>query len=151
MTTYDEAVGGDQGLPAYAPTPKLLVRSLDLYELGKALVDGNDEVFSADDLIHVFKIPKNTYVKRVGLIVDKVEGATLTLDLGDSATADGYVAALDAEDLNNGYNVSARTFGPDGKFYADDNNLTLKIESVGSQTNHAAVLRVWAECVYIPV
>ena len=64
-----------------------------------AEVDFNKVNRSSADVLQLINIPANTRVVRVACLVTVVEGATLTFDIGDGSTTDGYIDGHDGNAL----------------------------------------------------
>ena len=66
---------------------------------------------AAADVLQVWDIPAGTFIRRIAVQVITVEGGTLTLDIGDGTTTDGFVNGVDCNTLTNniGYTASGGT------------------------------------------
>lgn len=90
----------------------------------------NGTAILANDVFELIDVPANTFVHSVRLQVLTAEGAASTVDIGDGATADGY---LDGADVNTTTNSNSwdedgtktEAFGH-GKFYATADTIDLK-------------------------
>lgn len=93
MATFDRTVGGTAGYPA--------VKKGGTYRL-TATVDFNEDNYSAADILQLINVPANTRVTSVAWIVETVEGATLTFDIGDGDDPNGYIDGANGNALSGG-------------------------------------------------
>uniref|UniRef100_A0A6M3K581 Putative structural protein n=1 Tax=viral metagenome TaxID=1070528 RepID=A0A6M3K581_9ZZZZ len=147
MATYNSTVG-DTAL-AYTDSHKAYVvkESITLQTEATALTTAG--YFAAGDILQVFDIPANTFVLAAGLIPTVAEGTTLTYDLGDGTTADGFVDGLSGNATTAAHSQVAEAYSCDaalGKVYTATDTLDLKIVTMGAQVSHAAVVTVWMVC-----
>uniref|UniRef100_A0A6H1ZUQ8 Putative structural protein n=1 Tax=viral metagenome TaxID=1070528 RepID=A0A6H1ZUQ8_9ZZZZ len=147
MATYNSTVG-DTAL-AYTDSHKAYVvkESVNIQTEATALATAG--YFAAGDIIQVFDIPANTWVVAAGLIPTTAEGTTLTYDLGDGTTADGFVDGLDGNATTAAHAQIAEGYGAGtqlGKVYTSTDTLDLKLVTMGAQVSHAAVVTVWMVC-----
>lgn len=94
----------------------------------------------AADVFELIKIPAGSLVLSVSAKVTKVEGAASTVNIGDGATAAGYVSALSTNALGttNSFNATATPVFGVGKFYSADDTIDL-----------AAVAGAWANQIVV--
>ena len=93
------------------------------------------------DIYQVLTIPANALVLSVSWSVITAEGATSTFNLGDTATASGYVSGANSNAVAVGQSFNATTtpaYGV-GKFYSTADSLNLALAS-GTAAN--AVIKV---------
>lgn len=86
--------------------------------------DATKRNLAAADVATVLNIPANTYVHKVFYKVTGAD-ATQTLNVGDGADVDGYVAAADVGTLGNS-GVGAGAFAT-GKFYAAADTIDIEV------------------------
>lgn len=79
---------------------------------------------AAADVATVLNIPANTFVHKVFYEVVSAD-ATQTMNIGDGADVDGYVAAADVATVGNA-NVGAGAFAT-GKFYASADTIDIEV------------------------
>lgn len=152
MTTFNATVGGTTRLQNTNQNLQLISKVIDLQAEADDLNSGT--AFAATDILQVLNIPAKTYVIAAGILPITEEGATLTGDLGDGDTADGWVDGLNLNATTAAQAQIAEAYGAGtalGKLYASADTIDLKIATIGSQTSHAFVGTVWALCVQIPV
>jgi len=92
--TIDETVGGNDVLPAIDAGYSFTLQKK--YDCRTVALGGDGNVTSGDTL-QLLNIPAGVLVERVAIEMDTVEGAALTVDVGDGDDADGF---LDGSDLN---------------------------------------------------
>ena len=81
---------------------------------------------SAADVVHLFAIPADTFVKGIKWYIITGEGATCTGTIGDSAAVDVYDASINMETAAaSGYSDEDVDTVAQGKFYSAANNITL--------------------------
>ena len=68
----------------------------------EAILDFSTTNLGINETIDVFKIPANTLVVTAGIQLVTASGNAGTLDLGDSTTADVFVADIDADSATAG-------------------------------------------------
>ena len=93
------------------------------------------------DIYQVCTIPANSFVLSVTWSVTTAEGATCTFNIGDTATAAGYVSAANGNSVASGSSFNGTTtptYGV-GKYYAAADTLNLALAS-GTAAN--AVIKV---------
>jgi hypothetical protein len=101
---------------------------------------------ATNDIFELVSIPAGAFVLSVAAKVTTVEGGTCTFDIGDGATADGYLDGVDGNTSANVQSFTADTteaFGA-GKLYTAADTIDLKL-----MTGTAAVLVVALSVTYI--
>jgi hypothetical protein len=99
-----------------------------------------------NDVLPLINIPAGSFVLPVAAKVLTVEGGASTVDIGDGATADGYLDGLDINALTDTQSFTADTteaFGA-GKYYAAADTIDLKL-----MTGTAAAVVIAVSAVYI--
>jgi len=103
-------------------------------------IDFSETEVSAADVVQALKIPANTYVKNVYVLVKTAEGATCTATVGDATDPNGWDASTN---LNaSAGTVTAGLAGTDdyataGKFYSTADTIDLVM---GHATDAAKVI-----------
>lgn len=92
-TTYYSDDFTSRNLPASTPLGNKLTG--DLYQAATSYTMTGDE--AANDLVKLFTLPVGAEVQKIGSYTKTVgtAAATLTIDIGDTTTADRYASALD--------------------------------------------------------
>lgn len=85
----------------------------------KPTVIGSITSFSAADVLQVIDVPDNAIVKYEYCIVDTVEGATATIDIGDGDDPNGFDDNVDINTADGAstINMSTGTAGTDAYYY----------------------------------
>ena len=91
MATFDRTKGGTAGYPAHLKGGTYRVT---------APVDFNEDNYSAADVLQLINVPAYTRVLAVAWVVETVEGATLTFDIGDGDDTDGYIDGANGNSLS---------------------------------------------------
>ena len=117
MATYDRTKGGPAGYPAHLKGGTFRVA---------ATVDFKEDNYSAADVLQLISVPAGCRVLSVAWVVEVVEGAVLTFDIGDDADPDGYADGADGNALAYGDSDEiALGFPAPGKLYATANTIDL--------------------------
>ena len=93
MATFDRTKGGSVGYPAHMKGGTFRV---------VAVVDFNEDNYSAADVLQLINVPAYTRVLAVAWVVNTVEGGTLTFDIGDGDDPDGYIDGANGNALAGG-------------------------------------------------
>ena len=93
MADFDRTKGGTAGYPAHLKGGTYRVT---------ATVDFNEDNYSAADVLQLINVPAYTRVLAVAWVVETVEGATLTFDIGDGDDTDGYIDGANGNSLSGG-------------------------------------------------
>lgn len=96
MTTYTKVIGGGSTVSPNAQARKVVRRRIDC--AAEAALQSLTE-FSAADILQAITVPAGYRATAVWVDVKKVEGGAATVDIGDGADADGYLAAVDLNAL----------------------------------------------------
>ena len=153
MPTYTDSLGFNKGTAAAYPyegtraVTKIEVE-LDFAAIAAARVAAGATALTSGDVLEVIQLPAKTYVMAVGLDVTTAEGGTLTIDIGDGTTADGYLDGVDANTVASYASTLALTEGAPntvtgysaGKYYAAADTIDVKTVNAAD----AAVMRLWA-------
>lgn len=140
MAAYTDSYGFNKGsaaVPAYGPMRLGFYEVvLDFAAIAAARSAAGATALAATDTLDIIPVPAGTTVLAAGVQVTKAEGATATMDVGDSGSATRY---LSNADLNaTAYTTSALdapyTYGTAGAI-----RITLDHNSIDT-----AVARVWA-------
>ena len=108
-----------------------------IFDASDAAVE-NGTAILANDVFQMITVPANSFVLNVRAEVLTAEGATCTFDVGDGATADGYI---DGQDGNSAASVTSwdedgtktEAFGH-GKYYSAADTIDIKMMT-GTWTN----------------
>jgi hypothetical protein len=132
VATVDKTVGGP-GPAAEGFAPRRIVRyRLDM----RKVLPGNG------DTIKAFNVSAGTLARFIGINVLQAEGATLTVDIGDGDTANGYANdltlntagfAVPAFTLTEGTPNTVAGFGA-GKLYTVDDTIDLLVNQAAADT-----------------
>ena len=117
---------------------------LDFAAIAAARSAAGQAALGAADVLELIPVRAGTYVPVTAIEVTKVEGAACTMDLGDGASAAGYLSNVDANALTyvaslvtSAYSVAVGG----GKLYTTDDTIDLVLDSAGTDV---AVVRVCA-------
>ena len=140
MAAYTDSLGFNKGTAGFTSnyTQRVSVIEVDLNfaTIAAARSAASATALAATDTLEVIPVKAGTLVLAVGGQVTTAEGATATMDLGDSGSATRYVSNLD---LNaTGFTASALS-APYLYSSASAIRITLDHNSID-----AAVVRVWA-------
>lgn len=89
----------------------------------------NGTAILANDVFQLISVPANTFVFNVRAEVLTQEGAASTFDVGDGATADGYLGGANGNAATNAQSFTAdivKAFGS-GKLYTSADTIDLKV------------------------
>lgn len=139
MTGYTNTVGDGTSLASNSTGMQCFRRRIDLAKEAEA---AGISAFSATDTLAFVEVPAGTFVYRVMVRVLKVEGGTLTADIGDGTDPDGFVDGVDLNALGYNAGVAALTEGTPntftgytgGKLYTADDTLDLLINNNTAET-----------------
>lgn len=148
MTTYALATGSG-GYPSRNKSGAFRIEAeVDFSKVNS----GNGTV--QNDIIQALSIPANTFVQLVYYKVSTASANLDDLDIGDGATADGYVDGLDMESTGDGtsWNTTLTEGTPNttveafslGKFYTTADTIDLKQNT--NDTVVTGVIKVGALC-----
>lgn len=99
-----------------------------IFDASEAAVE-NGTAILANDVFQMITVPVNSFVLNVRAEVLTAEGATCTFDVGDGATADGYLDGVDGNSAASSASFNAtttETFGV-GKFYSAADTIDIKM------------------------
>ena len=88
-------------------------------------LDFSTRNYDSADLLQFFKVPADSFVVGVGYEVEKVEGGVLTVEVGDGADPNGWIAALDLNTLAADFPLAAAYAAVKGKYYATEDTLDI--------------------------
>lgn len=108
MATYTKVIGGGSTVSPNAQARKVVRRRIDC--AAEAALQSLTE-FSAADILQAITVPAGYRATAVWVDVKKVEGGAATVDIGDGADADGYLAAVDLNALGVTYMTLLLTDG----------------------------------------
>ena len=106
-----------------------------IFDASEAAVE-NGTAILANDVFQMITVPANSFVLNVRAEVLTAEGAASTFDVGDGATADGYINGQDGNAVASVTSFNATTtptFGV-GKFYSAADTIDIKMMT-GTWTN----------------
>ena len=139
MAAYTDTLGFNKGSAAFPGINNPAVRMevvLNFATIAAARTAANATALAAADTLEVIPVPANTLVLAVGAEVTRVEGATATMDVGDSGSATRYLSNADLNAL--GTTVSALS---SPYFYSAASNIRITLDH---SSIDAAIVRVWA-------
>jgi hypothetical protein len=140
MAAYTDSLGFNKGTAGFTSnyTQRVSVIEVDLNfaTIAAARSAASATALAATDTLEVIPVRAGTLVLAVGGQVTTAEGATATMDLGDSGSATRYVSNLD---LNAVGNTASALSAPYLYSSASAIRITLDHNSID-----AAVVRVWA-------
>lgn len=89
------------------------------------------ENHASGDVLQLITVPAKTWVLGVQYEVETAEGGTLTFDVGDGATVDGFIDGADGNALANDLPLINEAFSPavGGKYYASEDTLDMTINN----------------------
>ncbi len=122
MATVDVTKGaGTTGYPAHLKGGAYrMVKTVDFNANNEGGVNRD-----ADDVLQLIDIPAMSLVVNVGIVVETVEGGTLTFDVGDGDDVDGYV---DGANGNAAAGALAAAAGFSGqKYYAAADTIDMTV------------------------
>ena len=96
MTTYTKVIGGGATVSPNAQGRKVVRRRIDCAV--EAALQSLTE-FGAADILQAITVPAGYRATACWVDVKKVEGGAATIDIGDGATADGYLNDVDINAL----------------------------------------------------
>jgi hypothetical protein len=138
MAAYTDSLGFNKGTPALFDRNErnvvLMEVELNFAKIAAARAAAGAAALAATDTLEVMPLPPSTLVLAAGVRVSKVEGATATIDLGDSGNATRYVSNADLNALTNVAGTTA--------FY-NATGLPLRV-TLDHNSIDAAVATVWA-------
>jgi hypothetical protein len=130
MATYNLTSGGMAAYPANTVPVSRVEAVVDFSQVN----DGNGTV--QNDVLQLIPVPANTLVLAVAFSVTTVSANLADFDIGDGATADGYIDGASAATVNDGasWNTTLTTGTPNttaeafslGKFYTSEDTIDLK-------------------------
>jgi hypothetical protein len=144
MATFTDSLGFDKGTAGFPDkgtrAATMVSVDLDMVAITAARSAAGAAAIGNNDILEVIRVPAKTLVLAVGLDVTTAEGGTCTIDVGDGATADGYLDGVDANTI-----ASYASSGNDeafkmGKYYSAADTIDVKFINAAD----AAVMRVWA-------
>lgn len=139
MAAYTDSLGFNKGRAAYPdanqPMSKFEV-VLDFAKIAAARSAAGAAALAATDTLEVISLPAGSLVLAAGAAVVKQEGATATMDLGDSGSATRYLSNFD---LNAASDSASALAAPVYSSAASFIRITLDHSSIDT-----AVVRVWA-------
>ncbi|MBP9155849.1 MAG: hypothetical protein KBF48_12965 [Xanthomonadales bacterium] len=106
MTTYTKVIGGGATVSPNAQGRKVVRRRIDCAV--EAALQSLTE-FGAADILQAITVPAGYRATACWVDVKKVEGGAATIDIGDGATADGYLNDVDINALGVTYMTLALT------------------------------------------
>lgn len=139
MVAYTDSLGFNKGTAAFpAPSHRFHFFEivLDFKAIAAARLAAGATALAATDTLEVLQLPAGTLVLAAGAQTLTAEGATATMDLGDSGSATRY---LSNHDLNSAsaYNASALA---EPRFLASASSVLVTLDHNSIDT---AVVRVW--------
>lgn len=109
-----------------------------IFDCADALL-AKGSALAGNDVFEMIPIPAGAFVLTVACKITTVEGAASTFDVGDGATADGYLDGVDANASTNTQSFTADTteaFGA-GKLYTSADTIDIKLMT-GTYTTFVA-------------
>ena len=142
MATVDLTKGG---------TSKISIAADGGMYILKTTLNFGETTRASADVLQLFNIPAGTLVTHVQFKVTTVEGAADTFDLGDGASAAGYLSNASANALASGVNTLLLTTGTpntvtaysDGKYYSAADTIDMVLDAELA----VAVIEVRAICI----
>jgi len=138
MTAYTDSLGFNKGTAAYPainPVSKFEV-VLDFAAIAAARAAVGAAALAATDTLQVIPLPAGSTVLAVGAETTKAEGATATIDVGDTTSATTYLSNFNANSVNK---AAATVAAP--IYYGSGDNLLVTMDQNSIDT---AVVRIWA-------
>jgi hypothetical protein len=140
MADFTDSHGFYKGTAAflsnYTHRVSVIEVDLDFAKIAAARVAAGAAALAATDTLEVLPVPANCLVLAVGVQVTKAEGATATMDVGDSGSATRFVSNAN---LNATGSVASALTSPHLYTAASQIRITLDHNSIDN-----AVARVWA-------
>ena len=106
------------------------LRDTDKFAIQKQ-IDFSSFTTAVSDTVQLLKVPANTMITDVRVIIDTAEGSAATGDVGDGDDVNGY---MDAVDLNASVDVIDRNVEADpygvGKIYREDDTIDFVTDTV---------------------
>lgn len=131
MATYTDSYGfdkGSAGIPAYGLNEASVVEiELDFAAITTARSAAGATALTDGDILEVISVPAKTAVLAVSLDVTTAEGGTCTVDIGDGATADGYLDGVNANTTASYCHLDGATDYATGKYYSAADTIDLKM------------------------
>lgn len=140
MAAYTDSLGFNKGTAAYPESTRGAVHKfevlLDFAKIAAARTAAGATALAATDTLEIIPVPAGSVVLAAGAQVLTVEGATATMDLGDSGSATRYLSNFD---LNAATNSASALSNPYYVATAAPIRITLDHNSID-----VAKVRVWA-------
>lgn len=152
MATYTDSLGFNKGSAAFHAAGLTKVNrvevELDFAAIAAARSAAGATALTSGDVLEALPLPAKSLVLAVGLDVTTAEGGTLTVDVGDGTTADGYLDGVNANTVASYASALALAEGTPntivgygaGKYYAAADTIDVKLVNAAD----AAVMRLWA-------
>lgn len=137
MATYDLTKGG-ANVPAAVNSGFVFRPFVE--------IDFQKTPYASGDVLKIFAVAPGIFIPRIAYEVVRTEGATLTIDVGDSASATAFASNVNANSAGRGVNVLTLTEGTpntitfNGKFYSAADAIQLTLDHAASN----ALVRFWA-------
>jgi hypothetical protein len=141
--TFDGTIGG---------TTILAAEGSGNYVMMKKTVKFEDYATTAGDTIQIFDVPADVIVLGIGVETTTVEGATLTIDVGDGTDPDGFIDGYNANSASAMASSFTRTLTTDtttstaaqalaispayglGKYYSATDTIDVLVNNTGADT-----------------
>jgi hypothetical protein len=140
MANYTDSLGFNKGTSAYPDATRGAVHKfevlLDFAAIAAARSAAGAAALAATDTLEVIPVPAGSVVLAAGAQVLTVEGATATMDLGDSGSATRYLSNFD---LNAASNSASALAEP----YYNSSGLPVRV-TLDHNSIDVAKVRVWA-------
>ena len=152
MATYTDSLGFNKGSAAFHAAGLTKVNrvevELDFAAIAAARSAAGATALTSGDVLEALPLPAKSLVLAVGLDVTTAEGGTLTVDVGDGTTADGYLDGVNANTVASYASALALAEGTPntvvgygaGKYYSAADTIDVKLVNAAD----AAVMRLWA-------
>lgn len=150
MPTYDYSKGGTSGLPnRFAGRMAVVERYFDFATIAAERAAAGQAAIAATDVIQAIDVPADTVVLLVTLKIIKVEGAALTISVGDGTATAGYLATVDANALGHVASLVTSAFSVavgGGKLYTAADTIDLLINTNGADVAQVLLTACMIEC-----
>lgn len=140
MAAYTDSLGFNKGTASFPSTYTQRVTvvevALNFATIAAARSAAGAAALAATDTLEVIPVPAGALVLAVGVQVTTAEGATATMDVGDSGSSTRYLSNADLNAV--GHTASALT---SPYLYTSASNIRITLDH---SSIDAAVARVWA-------
>jgi hypothetical protein len=149
MATYNDGVGYNlnspgAGYPAHTNWREAIVEiTLNFAEIAAARAEASLPSLVAGDVLEIINLPEQCLVLAAGLAVEEAASGALTIAVGDSDNADGYIVASPANAVATYSSLTEAGIAPQ-RYYKTANTLVV---DTGGVNPVDGIVRVWAKVV----